>query len=532
MPKIEPNSVDWSNGKKLKIESMEHYNKIIQDGFEITAIQYSFSFESDKSNVRLLLTKQDEKIIADANSIDDYVIHLVELYDFEKKKRMFVYVPDTSIYWEFEEGLLMLPPSHDYVQPPLTTRQLNTATSMKMYNSLLNWMHGEKHNKLGPTKLSEIFSLVCIIEEKNKSITRTILDKNGVTLKKIDQLKSDAKNLDNSIVLSFFLLSRKLGTQFGDALIGIILYDLKKDEALVFNIQSLTSFIQLHEVDSDEGLYDIALYLFKKLINKDLLCTSFIPLPLDSPWYTALPWLSYSALLPVKLDKIGKSKDISNHISIPQFFTFGYSTNAKYGNSFDFSYFASDHDGRAVCILNFSDENKTLKYILRFDQSQGEHLVHMDFSYHDIHEFKLISHRPLDFEAVCKFNIKLFIAMMFAGIFDSYFNTLIKGGLKGIQELAKQNPAFLYTIKWLQTIEAAISCVNENNKNNQAYKVLEKLYWSQQLNEQEKELAKKMHIDSFTLVDEDESCNINGLTYLGYIVLQRYKRGQSHIKIT
>jgi hypothetical protein len=173
-----------------------------------------------------------------------------------------------------------------------------------------------------------------------------------------------------------------------------------------------------------------------------------------------------------------------------------------------------------------------LKYILRFDQSQREHLVHMDFSYRDINEVKLISHRPLDLEAVCRFNLKLFIAMMFAGIFDSYFNTLIQGGLKGIQELAKQNPAFLYTIKWLWTIEAAISWLNENNKNNQGYKILEKLYRLQQLNEQEKELAKKMHIGGFTLVAEDESYNINGLTHFGYIVLQRYKRGQTHIRVT
>ena len=79
---------------------------------------------------------------------------------------------------------------------------------------------------------------------------------------------------------------------------------------------------------------------------------------------------------------------------------------------FDFSYFSSDHAGRAVCILNLNEETKTLKYVLRFDQSQGEPLVHIDFAYHDTKEFKHISHRPLDFEAVYLFNPKLFIAMM------------------------------------------------------------------------------------------------------------------------
>lgn len=90
----------------------------------------------------------------------------------------------------------------------------------------------------------------------------------------------------------------------------------------------------------------------------------------------------------------------------------------------------------------------------------------------------------------------------------------------------------MYTIKWIWTIETAISWLDQNNRNNQAYNILEKLHRLQQLNEQEKELAKKMQVDGFTLVAEDESCNINGLTYLGYIVLQRYKRGQTQIRVT
>jgi hypothetical protein len=193
---------------------MEHYNKIIQDGFEIMAIKYSFSFKPDTSNVKLLLAKQNEKIIADANLIVDYIIHLVELYDFEKKKRMFVYVPDTSVYWEFEEGLMMLPLSQENIQPPITSKRLNTAASSEIYNSLLNWMNNEKYYKFGMTKLSEKFSLVCIVEERNKVITRRTLGKESVSLEKINQMKFDAKNLDNSIALSFFFLSRKLGTQF------------------------------------------------------------------------------------------------------------------------------------------------------------------------------------------------------------------------------------------------------------------------------------------------------------------------------
>ena len=79
--------------------------------------------------------------------------------------------------------------------------------------------------------------------------------------------------------------------------------------------------------------------------------------------------------------------------------------------------------------------------------------------------------------------------MMFAGIFDSYFNTLIQHGLKGIQKLAKQNPAFLYTLKLVWTIEAAISLVNEVY----GYDILEKLYHQQQLDAQEEDLQKNVY---------------------------------------
>jgi hypothetical protein len=284
----------------------------------------------------------------------------------------------------------------------------------------------------------------------------------------------------------------------------------------------------MRDVDQGQGLYDVGLWLFNRSLNNELVCNSYVPLPLDSPWYTALPWLSYSALSSVKLDANIKGQNFSRNIGIPEFFTFGYSTDARYGSSFDFSHFSSEHDGRAVCILNLNEETKIMKYVLRFDQSQGETLVHIDFAYHDTNEFKLISHRPLDLEAVYLFKPKLFIAMMFAGIFDSYFNTLLQVGLKGIQKLAKQNPAFLYTLKLVWTIEAAISLVNEVH----GYAVLEKLYHQQQLDAQEEELAKKMHIGGFSLTTEDKNDTIDGLSGLGYIVLQRFKRKQIDIRVT
>jgi hypothetical protein len=355
--------------------------------------------------------------------------------------------------------------------------------------------------------------------------------KESLTLKEIGKLIHGAKSFDNSIVLSFFILGEKISSvrQTDDVLIGIILYDLKNDETLAFNILSLTSFIDQYGVNQNEGLHDVALHLFEKSLNDRLHCHSFTPTPLDSPWYTVLPWMCYAVLLPMKLDNLPANISSDRKLTIQQFFTFGCCIDPRYGNSFNFSHFASNRSGHATCILNLNEESKNLKYIMRFDQSPGQPLVHLDFSYHDIGEHKLISHRPLDFRLVYEFNKRLFIAMMCAGIFDTYFNSLILSGIKGIQELAEQNAAFLAVRKWVWLIETAISWLNRNS---QGYTILEKLRKLQELNEQEKELAKKMHVGGFTLVAEDDDCNITGLSNVGYIILQRHKRGQGDSGIT
>jgi hypothetical protein len=526
VPEKEFYKIDWSDGKIISIESMKHFNQLIKNGYEITAINYSFT--SNLSNVKILLVRQNEKIIANANNIDEYIIHLVELYDFTKKKPMFIWVPDTSVYWEFEKEFFTLLPRTDDSQP-IIMKQVSTSKIDDIYNSFQGWINGERFKRYGITKLSEIFSLVCVVQEKDNDISRMTFGKERLTLKEIGKLIHEAKRLENSIALSFFILGEKSSTpQSGDVLIGIILYDLKNDKTLAFNILSLTSFIDQYGVDQNEGLHDVALHLFDKSLNDRLHCHSFTPIPLDSPWYTVLPWLCYAALLPMQLDNLPPNVNSDRRLTIPQFFTFGYSIDPRHGNSFNFSHFASNHSGRATCILNFNEESTSLKYIMRFDQSPGQPLVHLDFSYHDIDEHKLNSHRPLDFELVYEFNTKLFVAMMCAGIFDSYFNTIIFGGIKGIQELANQNAAFLTVLKWVWTIETAISWLDSNK---QGYTVLEKLFNLQELDEQERKLAKEMHVGGFTLIAEDEMCNVTGLSNFGYIVLQRHWRGQHDTRI-
>ncbi|MGI0041728.1 MAG: hypothetical protein ACRD94_07170, partial [Nitrosopumilaceae archaeon] len=196
-----------------------------------------------------------------------------------------------------------------------------------------------------------------------------------------------------------------------------------------------------------------------------------------------------------------------------------------YENSFDFISFSSAETGRAICILNFNDNDHFVHYNLRFDQSH-EPLVHLDYSYYDPKESKLIAHYPLNLKSVYDFNSDLFIAIMCAGLFDSYFTTIIEKGIQGIEDLINTNPAFLYPLKWIWVLDTAIIWLNQNPE---GYKILEKLSKHEQLDNTEKDFVKKMFDNHLNLVGEDKECNFIGLSYLGNMIYQRYKRGMTKI---
>jgi hypothetical protein len=110
------------NEVNLTIESMEHFNSIMNDGFEVQSIR--FYGNPQRLNVSVVLARDQERILANANNIDDYVLRLRELCDFQKKKPCFVYIPDANLYHEFEEDFIEL--IHPSSPMSIVTKQLNS----------------------------------------------------------------------------------------------------------------------------------------------------------------------------------------------------------------------------------------------------------------------------------------------------------------------------------------------------------------------------------------------------------------------
>jgi hypothetical protein len=67
----------------INITSLGHYNQLLSDGFELKSVRF-YGHPRDM-NCSLVLVKDNQEIVANAKAIDDYFLHLRELYqlDFE-----------------------------------------------------------------------------------------------------------------------------------------------------------------------------------------------------------------------------------------------------------------------------------------------------------------------------------------------------------------------------------------------------------------------------------------------------------------
>lgn len=507
------------DGNSIVLYTIEDFNNLLEEGFEIESVDCTFP----PGIMNLILVRGEDRIVAVANPIFEHILHLKPLYDFNKKKNSFVYVSDVDVYFKFESVLEWILPG-DTINP-LITIKLNSSSNGKMYQIIYNWTK-EISNKRCGGLWYDIFSLICIIKEKNGTFSRSVLAKESFTIHKKDSLYLDAKMYDNVVAVSYFLLGNtfpKTGNMSDDMIIGIIVYDLKNRRVVAFNVQSYAVFLREHSFDKGRGLYDIVIHLFNITVNRKLQFKSYPPLPMDSPWFTVLPWICFSVLLPIENDKKKLLPKLT--VNIPEFFIFGFNLLPVKLNSFVFKHFSETGRGRASCILNVNDNGRQITLNLRFDQSLGEPLVHLDFSYYDMKQIKLIAHEPLDFEAVQEYNFDLFATMMFAGLFDGHFSTLFKDGIKGLKELAVRNSALLYPVYFIHILENLAQKLDQR-----AYNILEKLFHNKKLEASELNVIKRIRLGDFELVTENNGRV--GLNLYGYAIILRYKRGQMNIRLT
>jgi hypothetical protein len=528
MPKQDFEDKEYDGNIAIVVKSQDHLARLLEEGFEIDGMQ--MRYVDGQMHWTLKLKKDEKTSLANADAIGEYAMHLQCLYDFKKKKPVFTWVPSTEVYWDFE--VVMAKMIFQNEAKPIRTKNLSLYDSNKIFDIIRRWLVKERALKYGIDNLSEIFYKVLVINEINNKISSRVYLKEILTLDKIREICCESGTVDNSIALSCFFLSKlyksnKEVMPFDDMLIGMIIYSLKTSEVLGFNIQSAASFYRNNNFVPGRGLFDIVESMVSQSIEEDGTVASYLPLPVDSPWYTCLPWLCYSALSALPNDTIEDEAMSNNLLSIPEFFTFCYPKSPQDGYSFSFNHFSSARNGRATCILYSNDSKNPVAYTLRFDQSEGERLVHLDFQIGNLRP-KIISHRRLDIEDVHTFSPELFISCLAAGACDAYFTSIIEDGIEGIERMMNKNPAFLYPLRLIWQLDTAIMWLNENT---QGYDILNKMRKSQPLTPDEVSFSKQM-IDRFPpLLSEDEQCSANGITNFGYLVLQRFARGMTQVSM-
>jgi hypothetical protein len=435
----------------------------------------------------------------------------------------FVWVPNNDLYFELEQKLANIIFFDN--TPVLHSGMIPIADKKLLYDDIATWVKTQKilHRS---SKLSGIFSSVCIFSIKNHEIRRKSYDKEKLTLSEIQSIIRASSEYDASIALSFLFLAEKYKeNSTKDMLVGMILYDLRRKEAICFNIQSIAMFYDKGKRPRKEGVFfDVAWELLNNSIDQNLECKSFVPLPVYSPVYTMLPWFSYIALRPVP---IAIRHSVQEHnLTIPEFLTFGNSEFFRDESSFHFEHFSANKSGHATCILKFKTQNRKIPYILRFDQWSGDTFVHLDYSMHEDRESKFIEHHPLDLEQIYQFSPDLFVAVLIAGMFDGHFSSIIGKGLKGVQELVKKNPAYFYPLRMIWLVENAIQWLNEHKE---GYEILEKFAMKSPLTEDEQKFLDDMSNRFIGMVATEEGNK--GIGIIGFAILHRINHDQTHLRM-
>lgn len=527
---------DWP-GEKIVLNDNSELDKLLSEGYEMVDRYFHYSAQQNKKGeleskitCRLLLKKDELTLNANSDLLGLYPMQWAWLYDFEKKRPVATYMTDQSLHTELETIIIdLLAPRF---RKPFKIEKHQFNDNQKIYQHLYGFVKNEQNQKyvgIPKLNLSDLFSKTIVVTEKGNKIDFDIFSKEQISLKDVKKIKTDASSFDNCVVLSFFYLTKKISkdNDFNDVLVGMILYDIKNKKTLCFSIVSSSYFYQSHVKNKGVGLYDVALSIFEESIDKQMVCKSFPPTTIDHPWYTPLPWIYYAVLLPIELDNnLPNTIDEIRKISVPEYFTFGIPKWPANSSCFVFDNFSSFKNGRATCIFDFNAE-KRITYPLRFDQSAGEPLVHLDFAFHDGKENKLIAHRQLDLESVSSFSLPLYGCVLAAGYFDGYFSTIIKKGIRGVEELRQKNAAYLYPLKFMWEVETAIIWLDENG----GYEILEKANQEERLTDEELRHVKKMSDNHLTLVAKDHKEDFWGLTPIGYMVLHRNQSGQKEFSL-
>lgn len=454
----------------IKIKNEKEFQDLLTQGYKVVNNYNRFGFSRDDNGEikpdynygYIFLEKNDEQLIVNCSELGIlFASQYSQVADIDGT--YFDKVPNQTEKVDIE----MYTYDHfdERRKPCVYVETINSNSTEKIIQYLKAYVENEiviySRNNLGKN-LFNIFSNVILITENNDHIECEIYNKDQLNFQKINALRDKANHTQNCFAFSFFYtFSKSKKSEFHpDLFIGCILYDLKNQKTISFNLTSTYEEAESTQLSSAKLFIHSCRRIFEKSIQRtDFL--SMMHVSILHATYTPLPWIFFTALYPFEYTK--NQDNLEFFINIPEFFTFGISKELNSEDSFYYNNITKNSNGSTVIRFDFLNGQK-IDYNLRIDVSKGEQFLHVDFGYYSQNKMnKLLSHFPIDMNLVKNFSKRLFVSIMSAGFYDPEFAGILKHKLKNIAEIVKKYNELSEPIKIIHNANTTAKWLEENH---------------------------------------------------------------------
>jgi len=272
----------------------------------------------------------------------------------------------------------------------------------------------------------------------------------------IESQKADLAICFSAIVAGPKVHSNK--KEQSDAIIGLLVYDLKNRQTLSFNLNSLGQFQRKIKNVGSHGLWECIHELFNRTRSEKLF-RSFLPVPINLRDYTPLPWFCVAFIKGIKEEIVFNTIKFD----LPLFLAIGTPLLLKGKLSYDFD----SEKQRALIMLEFRENKERFFHQVRFDMSKGEPNLHIDYEIFPEKgsSFKSVGHSIVNYKDIWDFSENLAIGFLLASSYDINFEKLVvPTRLRGVNEAFKDNPLTIYPLFVRNMASKPFKVLKENSE--------------------------------------------------------------------
>jgi len=426
---------------------LQRFRRLKKEGYKLTEIRISFNKERKPSEVVDLTLKKERKEIVISSSESElfsYAIHLHSIPHIDDDDSDFFYVEDTNRYFETQKEIvdLLSGQTKEFI---IYERAMQSYQKefRKIMSFERNWILAEKDIGMLGTKLCQIFYDIGVLFLRGKEYKFEVLSKEKITFGDIDALLAESQKADLAICFSAVAIGPKVQLkkkEMSDAIVCLLVYDLKNRQTLSFNLNSLGQFQRRISAVGRHGLWECVLDLFERTKSEDMF-RSYLPLPINLRDYTPLPWFCLAFIKGIREEML--VNDVK--FDLPLFLAFGAPLFFDAKPSYDFD----AEKQRALIMLGFKENGQRFFHQVRFDMSKGEPKLHVDYQIFSERgpPYKSVGHSIMNYKDVWDFSENLAIGFLLAATYDVNFEKLVvPTRLSGIDEAFRDNPLTIYPL--------------------------------------------------------------------------------------